>query len=285
MTKITNIKVVSLNILKTRTSFRGSALSSMVSTFGANHMGRGSNPTNRLLGRWLNGRKPSWPITPTSPEVVGSSSGTSHYCPDVPHTISNSGLSGSRQWTHLRVPFFTYPKKKKELLLERTKIISVAKWLDIKKVFLFFFFCMNVVIKSLSRIVGDPNGTRRLVSVGSGWKLLSWMNLLCPPKKLAPRRRIRAHNCFLSTVPPGSQLLKLLLSLGVVLLCGRYFSLVSKFNHEFGSNMSFYGCSWQLINVERSEYCNPFGYMTGINVKLSPVYKIPLYYLSWRVPF
>jgi hypothetical protein len=45
---------------------------------------------------------------------------------------------------------------------------------------------MNVVIKSLSelikkkkkknqeliRIVGDQNGTRRLVSVGSGWKLL-----------------------------------------------------------------------------------------------------------------
>ena len=97
---------------------------------------------------------------------------------------------------------------------------------------------MNVVIKSLSRIVGDPNGARRLVSVGSGWKLLSWMNLLCPPKKLAPRRRIRAHNCFLSTVPPGSQLLKLLLCLGVVLLCGRYFSLLSEFNHEFGSNMS-----------------------------------------------
>jgi hypothetical protein len=61
---------------------------------------------------------------------------------------------------------------------------------------------MNVVIKSLSelikkkkkqeliRIVGDPNGTRRLVSVGSGWKLLSWLNLLCPLKKLAPRRRM-----------------------------------------------------------------------------------------------
>ena len=30
---------------------RGSALGSIVSTFGANHVDRGSNPTNRLLGR------------------------------------------------------------------------------------------------------------------------------------------------------------------------------------------------------------------------------------------
>ena len=94
---------------------RGSALGSTVSNKGANHVGRGSNPTNRLLGRWLNGRKPSWPITPASPEVVDSGSGTPHYCPDVPHTMSKSGLSGSEQWTHLRVPFFSSKKKKKTL--------------------------------------------------------------------------------------------------------------------------------------------------------------------------
>ena len=83
----------------------------MVSTFGANHVGRGSNPTNRLLGRWFNGRKPSWPITPASSGVVGSGSSTPHYCPDVPNAMLKSGLSGSGQWTHLRVPFFYYQKK------------------------------------------------------------------------------------------------------------------------------------------------------------------------------
>ena len=74
-------------------------------------MSRGSNPTNRLLGRWLNRRKPSWPITPASPGVVGSGSGTPHYCPDVSHVMLKSGLSGSGQWTHLRVPFFLLSKK------------------------------------------------------------------------------------------------------------------------------------------------------------------------------
>ena len=93
---------------------RGSALGSTVSNKGANHVGRGSNPTNHLLGRWLNGRKPSWPITPGSPEVVDSGSGTPHYCPDVPHAMSKSGLSESGQWTHLRVLFFSSKKKKKK---------------------------------------------------------------------------------------------------------------------------------------------------------------------------
>ena len=67
-----------------------------------------------LMGRWLNGKKPSWFITPTSPEVVGSGSGTPHYCPDMPHAMSKSGLSGSGQWTHLRIPFFFIKKKKKK---------------------------------------------------------------------------------------------------------------------------------------------------------------------------
>ena len=88
----------------------------------ANHVGRDSNPTNRLLGRWLNGRKPSWPITPVSPGVVGSGSGTPHYCPDVPHAMSNSGLSGSGQWTYLRVPFFFHNKKKKKAYYEDCRL-------------------------------------------------------------------------------------------------------------------------------------------------------------------
>ena len=121
------------NLILTRRHSRGSALGSMVSTKGANHVGRGSNPTNRLLGRWLNGRlgrglnptnrllgmwlngrKPSWPITPASPGVVGSGSGTPHYCPDVPHAMLKSGLSGSGQWTHLRILFFFFYQKKKK---------------------------------------------------------------------------------------------------------------------------------------------------------------------------
>ena len=81
----------------------------MVCTFGANYMCRGSNPTNYFLGRWFNGRKLSWLITPTSPEVMGSGSDTSNYCPDLPHAMSNSDSSGSGQWTYLRVP----SKKKK----------------------------------------------------------------------------------------------------------------------------------------------------------------------------
>ena len=36
-------------------------------------------------------------LTPASLGVVGSDSGTPHYCPDVPHVMSKSGLSGSGQ--------------------------------------------------------------------------------------------------------------------------------------------------------------------------------------------
>ena len=36
-------------------------------------------------------------ITPASPRVMGSSSGKSHYCPDVSYAMSNSGLSESGQ--------------------------------------------------------------------------------------------------------------------------------------------------------------------------------------------
>ena len=113
-------------------NFWGSTLGSMISNFGAK--GRDSNPTNRLLGRWFNRRKPSWPITPASPGVVSSGSGTSHYCPNVPHTMSKSGLNGSGQWMHLWVPFFFQQKQKKK---------------KVRNFFLPFFklFCQNRYLK------------------------------------------------------------------------------------------------------------------------------------------
>ena len=59
----------------------------MVSTLGANYVGRDSNPTTAVWGGDL------IVGNPCDPSHLRVSSGKPHYCPDVPYAMSNSGLS------------------------------------------------------------------------------------------------------------------------------------------------------------------------------------------------